>query len=164
MNPVQTFVLSGQVLNGDLLPDDITWVRVYRDGQEIDATSPGADGQFLIELPTGSPVLVRFDHLSTDISRRWHPSVISNLSGSTNQTVVQVLTNKVGFGFRILDELAILNTYSIMLELDAKLHVNSGMRYDLIERYRENLRMLKCTSEARSQHLAHLLERLEQLS
>jgi len=68
--------------NGDI-PIHMIEVTIYRDDDELSHTFTGEDGKYVVSVPKGKPVTVRFDtHYSLTNANDWHPSVVANVDAT----------------------------------------------------------------------------------
>ncbi len=149
--------LEGLVITKDNSPVGNVWVRIYRGGEEIGDDITSAKGRYAIEFAPGDSITtVRFDHLQPKSGGRFHPVIMSNLSGKTDHVLNKTLPAKVGFGYSPWDDLELVSSYQRIYALDKKEDLE-GLRKDLHSRYAKNITMWKPTGLA-ARHLAQVKE------
>jgi hypothetical protein len=86
-------------------------VSIYRDRRLVGDGYTEADGRYLISVPAGGPVAVRFDtHPTVNNSRQWHPSVVAHLEVEKETPLDQRLV-KVGTTAGIVADIDALAAY-----------------------------------------------------
>jgi len=137
--------IEGVVLGKENIPVENVWVRIYRKDNEIGDNITGTDGRYEVEFDSGSPItLIRYDHLITDSFTRRHPAIVNNISSERNHNINKVMPDKVGLGYDQYALLEILAAYEQLYVVDVAANVNAGsIRYDITQRYKGNISMIK---------------------
>ena len=86
----------GQVQDHSGNPIFLIKVSVYRENTLVANDYTGEDGKYLLTMPAGEPIAVRFDtHPTVNNSRDWHPSVVTGLRADKDIVLDRML---VGVG------------------------------------------------------------------
>jgi hypothetical protein len=105
------FSIYGQVRSYDGTPIEMIKVSCYRDSRLVEHGYTEGDGRYLISVPAGEPMAVRFDtHPTVNNSRQWHPSVIAHLEVGKDTPLDRRLV-KVGTSAGIVADIDALAAY-----------------------------------------------------
>lgn len=163
MSNQEYHTIAGVVLDKENNPVEMVWVRIYRENIEIDRNLTSTDGRYQIEFDRGSPItLIRYDHLITDGFTRRHPAIVTNISGERNHNINKVMPDEVGRGYDQHALLEMLSAYEYLYVIDTAIHgdasIRSGVRHEIIQRYRDNLSMIKHVDLITEQRHKQVLE------
>lgn len=155
----QQHCIAGVVVDTDNTPLEGVSVKIYRSSfRQIDQIGSGrteANGQYVAQFDAGSPVIVRYDHFS---SESCHPAILSHLSGA-NDHMVNAVMYKSGRSYQRDDLLDILSAYERVYLIDVSNNVPVA---EIRRAYRIGLGMMKGVDEMTEQRHRQVTELYEQ--
>lgn len=162
MTEPQHHKLEGLVVDKNNSPIATIWVRAYRGLDEVGDHITLENGKYELEFAPGSPIsTIRYDHLVPEHFKRRHPTVVTNVSGSSNHCINKVMPDRVGLGYDQHELLEMLSAYELLYVID-KASAREGIRRGIRDRYKENLYMLKYVDSITAQRIQQVLELYEQ--
>jgi hypothetical protein len=153
--------IEGVVLDTHHNPLEGASVEIYRlSFRQIDrigCARTGGNGGYVAAFEAGSPVLVRFDHLTGGLDD-CHPALVGHLTGERDQHL-NVVMYKAGMPYERDDLLDILSAYERVYLIDVSLHVSVE---EIQRQYRAGLGMMKYVDEITRQRYAQVKGLYEQ--
>jgi hypothetical protein len=149
---MQQHYIAGVVVDLDNTPLEGASVKIYRclpDWRRMEQIGYGkteANGLYVAAFDAGSNVIVRYDHFPGAMDN-CHPTLLSRLSGASNQTV-NVVMYRIGLGYAQDDVLEILSAYERVYLLDVSRPVPVA---EINKTYRSGLGMLKYVDDITKQ-------------
>ena len=142
----QQHCIAGVVMDMNNTPLEGVSVKIYRlfssQIERVGYARTDANGQYVADFDSGSPVIVRYDHFPRG-SDDCHPTIISHLSGASNHTVSAVMY-KTGRHYERDDLLDILSAYERVYLLDVSSNVPVA---EIRSMYQLGLGMMKYVDE-----------------
>ena len=144
----QQHCFAGVVVDTDNTPLEGVSVKIYRSSfrqiDQIGYARTEANGQYVAHFDAGSPVIVRYDHFSSDSC---HPAILSHISGQSDHNVTVVMY-KSGRSYQRDDLLDILSAYERVYLIDVSNNVPVA---EIRRAYRIGLGMMKHVDEMTEQ-------------